>query len=249
MATPPPVFHSISLSADHFHDGKSSSFYSILERAATTAVASVVDLTATVSREGHRLGRLYHEGGLRTIVTGAPNEFGNRAINGSTDVSILCSLRCLEFESLIFGGQRGNLVLSQEVQNCTAVRIGVLNHVAGGVLDGVLHGAGISSHLILYISNSGSVVAAALSDLSGQVVAVLEDRGVQTVEALAQRTVDAVNAGQNRVGSESRGQVSLSGRSATARIAIAATVTSTIAAEAIAPPPEQQEDDDPNLLP
>ena len=227
-----------------------------LERA--TAAVCVVDSTAAVSGESHRLGRLNHEGGLRTIVAGAPDEFGNGTINSSTDVSVLCGLRSLELQGLVLCGQSSNLVVGQEVQNCTAVRICVVDDVTGGVLDSVLQSAGLGCHIVAHAVNGSLGGAAAVSDLVGKsvdaglsVVAVLEDCGVNAVKALTQSAVNAVDARQNRIGSEGSGQVCLSSGSAAARISVAAALTAAVTAvtaEAIATPAKQQEDDDPNLL-
>jgi hypothetical protein len=81
------------------------------------------------------------------------------------------------------------------------------------------------------------------------VVTVLEDCGVNAVETLTQSAINAVNARQNRIGSESSGQISLGSRSAAAGIAIATTLTAAIVAtktaKAATTPAKQQQDDNP----
>ena len=159
--------------------------------------------------------------------------------------------------------QSADVVRIQSIENSAAVSVLVLNHITGGVLNGVLHGAGLGCHIVAHAINGSLGGAAAICNLVGQgvdaslsVVAVLEDSGVYAVKALAQGLLDAsltqsevVQVGQDSGIVEACGKISLSGRSAAAGIAIAAALTATKAtAEAVATttPTKQEQNDQPS---
>ena len=226
-----------------------------LERAA--AAVCVVYSTAAVSGEGHGLGRLDDVSGSGAFSTGLAQDFSLVSIHSSHQNSVLCGLGSGQAQAVVLLLQGADVVCVQRIENSTAVSVLVLNHITGGVLDSVLDGASVGCVLILHAINGTLGSAAAVSNLVGQgvdaslgVVAVLQDCGVDAVETLTQSAVNAVNARQNRIGSESSGQISLGSRSATAGIAIAALTATKATAEAVATtaPAEQQKDDNPILL-
>jgi hypothetical protein len=204
------------------------------------------------------------------ITTQTADQFSGLCLLVSRDKCVLCGLRSLELQGLVLSGQSGNLILSQEVKDCTAVRICVVDDVTGGAVDSVLESAGVGLVLISYTINGTLGLAAAVSDLVtdgvettlhivAQVadgiintVKALENGGVYTVKALAQGLLntsltqsEVIQVGQYSGIVEASGKISLSG-TGVATISTALTATkATAEAVAATAPTEQQQDDNP----
>ena len=168
--------------------------YVVLAAAAAGAIAPTtgIGVRNLIGRNGHRIDAANQLGGLRLLV-------------GSNE-RVLSRLRSLEFQGLVLSGQRGDLVLSQEVQNGPAVCVGVVDNVPRAVLDGIAGVASLGSHIIpnalngslnavglgcqvvVYAVNSPCVVAAALLELGAQIA----HGGVHTVESIVDGVGQAV---------------------------------------------------------
>ena len=85
--------------------------------AATAGVAATSGI-----RIGHLIGRDRH--GID-----AADQLGSLRLLVGGNKSILRCLGSLEFQALVFSRQSSDLVLSQEVQDCAAVGIGVVDDV------------------------------------------------------------------------------------------------------------------------
>ena len=267
MATPPPVFHSISLSADHFHDGKSSSFYSILERAATTAavVASVVGLAATVGGKSHGLRGLYH---IRRSGAGI-------GVKTADEILVLLCLRSGKAQSHILITQSLSFLVVQVVDDAVtqlvdglqgvaivrlsikaALHIHLLNVTATGS-NLLLDGTGVHRVAISNILDASLNITATRSQLRLNCVAVLQSLIAQSANGvvdIAEIAIQGVGQLKSRIANTvvnpvqfalNRGEIC--GKDIP--VSCTAAVTAAKAAVTVAPPAEQQEDDDPNLLP
>ena len=200
-----------------------------LERATAAASGLNIVLIAAV-------GVRNHESGNGAITTQTADQFGGLCLLICGDKCVLCGLRSLELQGLVLGGQSGNLILSQEVQDCTAVRICVVDNVTGGAVDGVLEGTGVGLVLVSYTINGtlggaaaiGNLMAdgveailhivAQVADSIANAIESLQDGGIYAVKSLAQGLLDAsltqskiVQVGQNGGIVEAGGQISLSG--------------------------------------
>ena len=239
-----------------------------LERAATAIC--VVYSTAAISGESHRLGRLDDVSGSGAFSTGLAQDFSLVSIHSSHQNSVLCGLGSGQAQAVVFLLQSADVVCIQRIENSTAVSVLVLNHITGGVLDSVLNGTGIGCALVLHIGDSGSGVAAAISNLTGQTIEAglhiiaqiadsaiytieaLQDGGVHAVKSLAQGLLDAsltkskiIQVGQDSGIVEASGKVSLS----STRCATACTATISTSEAVSAPTCKEEKNNNPNLLP
>ena len=99
--------------------------------------------------------RIRHNiGWYRAICSKSANKFRSLGFLVSRDESVLCALACLEFKRLVFSLETGNLVLSQEVKNCTGVAVVVFQNISCSVLDGVSGIASLCCHVVIHISKS-----------------------------------------------------------------------------------------------
>ena len=169
------------------------------------AAAARIAATSGI-RIGHLIGRNRH--GID-----AADQLGRLRFLISGDESVLSRLRSLEFQALVFSRQSSNLVLGQEVQDCAAVGVGVVDDIPGGVLDGVSGIAGLGRHVVAYALNGildavglgGQIVIHAVHRPLGLAAAILSLSGhiahlrLDTVEALKQSHIGVVEAAGNAV--------------------------------------------------
>ena len=98
--------------------------YWVLASTGIIAPAAGVGIGDLIGRHRHGVDAADQLGGLGFLIRG--------------NKSILGRLRSLELQALVFGRQSSNLILSQEVQDCPGVGVGVVDDVPSGILDGVL---------------------------------------------------------------------------------------------------------------
>ena len=157
-----------------------------LERAATASC--IVDLTTAISGESHRLRRLDDVCGSRTFSPRLSQDFGLVGIHSSHQHGILCRLGSGQAQAVVLLLQSSDVVCIQRIENSTAVCVLVLNHITGGVLNGVLHGAGLGCHIVANAVNGSLGGAAAVADLMLHAVDTLLD----AVEAVLQAVVHVI---------------------------------------------------------
>jgi len=228
--------------------------YVILAAATAGAIAPTtgIGVRNLIGRNGHRIDAANQLGGLRLLV-------------GSNE-RVLSRLRSLEFQGLVLSSQRGDLVLSQEVQNGPAVGVGVVNNVPCAVLNGVAGVASLGSHIVpnalngslnavglgcqvvVYAVNSPGVVAAALLELGAQIahggvhaVESVVDGVGQAVGTITDSVLDGIDAALEVVQSKALVNVRTGGPALTGWRAQAITGVTTPAA-AITAPAEHAED-------
>lgn len=80
-------------------------------------------------------------------------------------IAILSRLACRQLQTLVLGLEVRELALREEVEDCAAVAVGVVDDVAGRVLHRVPGIASLSSHVIPHALDAALGVAAALSGL------------------------------------------------------------------------------------
>jgi hypothetical protein len=158
--------------------------------------------------------------------------------------------------------------LGQEIKDCSAVGIGIVNDVTGAIVDSVSSVASLICDGVFHIRNRGTGVTAALCQLRGQIACVLcrliaegthsivntvetlKDCGVHTIETLTQSVLNAVKVVENCGIVETCGKVCL----CCTRRATATALTCTIAtaeatkASVTAPSKEEQNDDPPSAV-
>ena len=91
-------------------------------------------------RIGHLIGRDRH--GIDSA-----DQFSGLGLLISGEESVLSRLGSLELQALVFSRQSSDLVLGQEVQDRSAVGVGVVDDVPRAVLDGVAGIAGLGRSL------------------------------------------------------------------------------------------------------
>ena len=184
----------------HRHGAEHSSHagklrYGILAAAGVIAAAAGVRVRHLIGRNRHGIDPADQLRGLSFLV--------------GSNKSVLRCLRRLELQGLILRSQRGNLVLSQEVQNGAAVGVGVVNNVPGAALDGVpgitclgrhviphalngvLDGRALGCQVVIHPVHSPLCLAAAILKL----VAQITYSGVYSMETV----VDGVGQGVGAV--------------------------------------------------
>lgn len=199
--------------------------------AATAGVAATSGI-----RIGHLIGRDRH--GID-----AADQLGSLRLLVGGNKSILRCLGSLEFQALVFSRQSSDLVLSQEVQDCAAVGIGVVDDVPRAVLDGVAGIASLSSHVVIHAINCPLGLAAAILQLIPQIT----DGIINTVETVAHGIPDGGLAVLEAVQGEALVDVGPGGPTLTRgrTQAIAGVTTPAAAIAAPAEHAEDQEQDDP----
>ena len=80
-------------------------------------------------------------------------------------IAVLRRLRCGQFQTLVLALEILQLALGQEIEDCTAVAVGIVDDVPRCGLDGVAGVAALRSHVIPELCRVGPLVAAALSGL------------------------------------------------------------------------------------
>ena len=161
MAIPPPLQTVSAIQPTISTVGKVS--LSIrLERAAATAatVGSIVHSAAAVSGESNRLRGLDDVSGSGAFSTSLAQDFSLVSIHSSHQNGVLCGLGSGQAQAVVLLLQSADVVCIQSVKNSAAVSVLVLNHITGGVLDSVLHGAGLGCHIVANAVN-GSLGSAA----------------------------------------------------------------------------------------
>ena len=136
----------------------------------TSATVVVVCTICSVVPNTHRITiaaiRVWnHVSGNRAICAKPTNKFRSLGFLVSRDESVLCALACLEFKRLVFSLETGNLVLSQEVKNCTGVAVVVFQNISRSVLDGVSGIASLCCQIVVCVSKAffnGSLSVAAI---------------------------------------------------------------------------------------
>ena len=128
----------------------------------------------------------------------ATNYLGNTCVNSCSDISVLRGLRCLELESLVFCGESRNLILSQEVKNCSCVVLTCADDVASISFIGILYicycRTGITA---TFCDLTRKSVEAALNIVAKSAnciiytVKALKNCGVYTIKALTQSLLNA----------------------------------------------------------
>lgn len=127
--------------------------------------------------------------------------------------SVLCRLGSLELQALVFSRQSSNLVLSQKVEDRTAVGVLVVDDVPGAVLDGIPGIASLGSHVVANALNcrlgsrtlGGQVIIHAVHCPLGLAAAVLKliaqiaDSIIHTMEAVGYGGEDTALAGLETV--------------------------------------------------
>lgn len=104
--------------------------------------AAAAGITPTTGiRVGHLIGRNRHR-------ADAADQFSGLGLLIGGEESVLRRLGSLELQTLVFSRQSSNLVLSQKVEDRTAVGVLVVDDVPGAVLDGIPGIASLGSHVI-----------------------------------------------------------------------------------------------------
>ena len=197
---------------------------------AAPAIAPITELhsTAAVGREIDRGRRLNEIRRRRAIMAGAAQDRSDIGIHRGGQIIILASLRSLELEILVLGGQRVDLVRGQEVEDRTGAGVLRIDDVAGVAAHGILEIGEAGGHVVVHAINRALSSAAAIADLvaDGAQTAVdtietIVDGVVQGVGGIADDVGDAAKAALKVVELEAPIYVSLSGRTATAVAAIA----------------------------
>lgn len=147
-------------------------------------------------------------------MAGAPQQLGHIGIHSGLEHSVLVSLRGGQLQRLILILQSTDVVLVQSVQNRSAVGVGVVNNVPGGVLDGVLGGRSAGGDVVPHALDGALGLAAAGSELGSQsveallgLVAKLAHGGVNPVEAVGHSVLDGGLAVLETVQSEALVQI------------------------------------------
>ena len=154
--------------------------------------AAAAGITPTTGiRVGHLIGRNRHG-------ADAANQFSGLCLLIGGEESVLRRLGSLELQALVFSRQSSNLVLSQKVEDRTAVGVLVVDDVPSAILDGIPGIASLGSHVVPHTLNGGldavglgrqvviytvdgpGVVTAALLELSAQIA----DSIIHTMEAV-----------------------------------------------------------------
>lgn len=194
----------------HRHGAEHSSHagklrYGILAAAGVIAAAAGVRVRHLIGRNRHGIDPADQLRGLGFLV--------------GSNKSVLRCLRRLELQGLILRSQRGNLVLSQEVQNGAAVGVGVVNNVPGAALDGVpgitclgrhviphalngvLDGRALGCQVVIHPVHSPLCLAAAILELVAQIayggvysMETVVDGVSQGVGAVADTLLNAIDA-------------------------------------------------------
>lgn len=132
----------------------------------SAAVAAECSLSAAVSREGNGCGRLYNVRRRRTLRAGASENIRLVRFHSRHKHRVLIRLRSRETESLIFALERGNLVLTQIVEDSPCARVLTVDNVTGVVVHSVLESASVGSHVVINVVNSPLSSAAAVRKLT-----------------------------------------------------------------------------------
>ena len=154
--------------AEHVSLSYKLMYWVLAAAAAGIAAASGIRIGHLIGRDRHGIDSADQLGSLRFLVSG--------------NKSILSRLRSLELQTLVFSRQSSDLVLGQEVQDCAAVGIGVVDDVPRAVLDGVAGIAGLGSHVVPHALNgvldtiglSSHVVIHAINCPLGLAAAILQ---------------------------------------------------------------------------
>ncbi len=105
-------------------------------------------------------------------------------IHGCHQNGVLVALRSGQLQGLVFCLEGRDLVLGQEVQNCPAVGVLIVDDVAGRVLDRIPGVARLGCHIIANAVNGSLCSAAAIGQLSLKGVLALHQRHIGSVKAL-----------------------------------------------------------------
>ena len=80
-------------------------------------------------------------------------------------IAVLRRLRCGQLQALILALEILQLALGQEIEDCAAVAVGIVDDIPGGILYRVPGIASLSGHVIAHALDAALGVAAALSGL------------------------------------------------------------------------------------
>ena len=215
--------------------------------------AAAAGITPTSSiRIGHLIGRNRH--GID-----AANQFSSLGLLIGGEESVLRRLGSLELQTLVLSRQSSNLVLSQKVEDRTAVGVLVVDDVPSAILDGIPGIASLGSHVVANALDcclgssalGGQVIIHAVHCPLGLAAAVLKliaqiaDSIIHTMEAVGYGGEDTALAGLETVQRKALVDVGSSSPALTGGRAQAISGVTTPAA-AIAAPTEHTEDQEQN---
>ena len=159
-------------------------YWVLAAAAAGIAATSGIRIGHLIGRDRHGIDAADQLGSLRLLIGG--------------EESVLSRLGSLELQALVFSRQSSNLVLGQEVQDCAAVGVGVVDDIPGAGLDGVAGIASLGSHVVPDAVNAPLGIAAALRQLGAdgvkarlRLIAQVAHSGIHAMEAV----VDGVGQG------------------------------------------------------
>ena len=214
--------------------------------------AAATGITSTTGiRVGHLIGRNRHG-------VDAADQFSGLGLLIGGEESVLCRLGSLELQALVFSRQSSNLVLSQKVEDRTAVGVLVVDDVPSAILDGIPGIASLGSHVIANALDrrlgsrtlGGQVIIHAVHCPLGLAAAVLEliaqiaDSIIHTMEAVGYGGEDTALAGLETVQRKALVDVGPGSPALTGGRAQAIAGVTTPAAAIAAPTTEQAENEE-----
>nr|DAW37550.1 MAG TPA: hypothetical protein [Caudoviricetes sp.] len=226
--------------AEHVSLSYKLMYWVLAAAAAGIAATSGIRIGHLIGRDRHGIDAADQLGSLRLLIGG--------------EESVLSRLRSLELQALVFSRQSSNLVLGQEVQDCAAVGVGVVDDVPRAVLDGVAGIASLSCHVVPDAVNAPLGIAAALRQLGAdgvkarlRLIAQVAHSGIHAMEAVAHGIPDGGLAVLETVQGEALVDVRPGGPALTRgrTQAIAGVTTPAAAIAAPAEHTEDQEQDNP----
>lgn len=242
--------------------------------AATTATAVLLAklyLTAAVQRKADRSRRLDNIRRSGTISAQTADKLRGLCLLVGGNKGVLCALRSRELKTLVFGSQSGNLVLSEEIKNCTGVVVLAFQNISGVGVHGIADVAQTFSNVEVYTVDGSLSLAAAVGQLMRnavntalEIVAQRAQGVVYTVEACGDGVVECVGAIGDAVGLliqfaykglliDSRSYICLSSTGMAAATATGVAFATTIAAVAAEAPAattgkEEKQDNPPAVV-
>lgn len=91
-------------------------------------------------------------------------------------IAVLRRLTCRQLQALVLSLKVGKLALRQEVKDCAAVGVGIVDDVAGRVLHSIARVTRLRRHVIAHLRDSRAVLAAAIRGLHLHSVELLHKR-------------------------------------------------------------------------